>query len=80
MAATTTNWSQLAAEKALISEPPVKFARTQQRYLPIFIDIAVVSGKQLWGQSLQNQVSHWRVHLVSRLYLLYLTDTLTEFL
>lgn len=35
----------------------VKVARTQRRYLPIFIAIAVVSGIQLWGQSLQNQVS-----------------------
>ena len=31
------------------------------------------------GQSLQNQASHWRVHLVSRLYLLYLTTILTAF-
>ena len=55
--ATITNWSQLAAEMTFISVPPVKVARTQRRYLPIFIAIAVVSGIQLWGQSLQNQVS-----------------------
>ena len=62
-----------------ISVPPVKIARTQRRYLPIFIAIALVNGIQLWGQSLQNQASHWRVHLVSRLYLLYLTTILTAF-
>ena len=29
--------------------------------------------------TMQNQASHWRVHLVSRLYLLYLTTILTAF-